>query len=148
MTVFPSKIDTWIATLVGTSVVAPIALGLYLLSTSTSAGLTAMGAGAFTAVVVALIAVPCRYELLGDHLLIRSGMIRQRIFYRDIDRIEPSSNPFSAPALSMQRVLITYTGGFQLVSPHQREQFMRLLRQRVDAARAAAPQPSSRANAE
>ncbi len=136
MPVFPSKIDNRLALLVGAAIVVPFVLGAYLWNTSQSAALTAMGAGLFTAALVGLLAVPCRYTLNDDHLLIRSGVIRQKIFYRDIDRIEPSSNPFSAPALSLQRVLITYRDGFQLVSPNEREEFMRLLRERAAAARA------------
>lgn len=135
MLVFPSKVDTRLAVLIGGAIVVPIALGAYLWNTSQSASLTAMGAGLFTATLVGLLAVPCRYTLLDDHLLIHSGLIRQKIFYRDIDHIEPSSSSFSAPALSLQRVLITYRDGFQLVSPRERDEFIRLLRERAAAAR-------------
>jgi len=84
---------------------------------------------------VLALTLPCSYSLEADHLFIRCGFIRRRIPYSQIHRIEPSSNPLSAPALSLRRVKIAYGRSFQLVSPRERERFIEELGQRVGALR-------------
>ena len=82
--------------------------------------------------------MPCRYTLEADHLLIRCGLIRQRIAYRDITAIAPSRSVLSAPALSLQRVKISYRHtSSQLVSPRERGIFIQMLQDRVRAAHTA-----------
>ena len=136
--VYPSRIDLWLAIVVLLAVLSPLAV------------VTVRGAGSGAEQVVVwvtallpllaggLLLLPCRYTLASDHLHIRCGVIRQRIAYRDITGIAPSRNILSAPALSLQRVKVSYRRGrgqgFQLVSPRERERFMQTLRQRVDGA--------------
>ena len=86
-----------------------------------------------------MLLVPCRYTLESDHLLIRCGLIRQRIPYRDITAITPSRSLWSAPALSLQRVKLSYgRSSSQLVSPRERAAFIQALQHRVYAAQVAA----------
>lgn len=84
---------------------------------------------------------PMRYTLTRDALVVRFGLVRVRVPYDRIRAVAPSSNPLSSPALSLQRVRIDYDkpngkGTFVLVSPQDRDGFIRELRQRagVDAA--------------
>ena len=134
--VFPSKVDAWIVLIMVAAVAGVIVLGFVVRPTSASASLGAFAGAGGIAVLMLAFAVPCRYTLAADALLIRAGLFRQRIAYRDIAHVEASSNPRSAPALSLQRVEIAYAGKTQRVSPRDRELFMTLLRQRVAAARA------------
>lgn len=79
---------------------------------------------------------PCTYTLTDTHLVIRSGLFRQRIAYRDITAVAASGSVWAAPALSLRRVWIDFAGRFQLVSPREREEFITALRRRADDARA------------
>jgi hypothetical protein len=57
-------------------------------------------------------------------LYIRCGIIKRRIPYWEIHQVERSSNPTSAPALSLRRVKIGYGQSFQLISPRDRDRFI------------------------
>jgi hypothetical protein len=50
------------------------------------------------------------YRLAHDALLVRSGIFRWRVPYRDITGIERRRSLLSAPALSVQRLRIRYKG--------------------------------------
>lgn len=68
-------------------------------------------------------------------LLIRCGRRRERIAYRDIVALAYSRDFRAAPALSLRRVLIRHgRWSGQLVSPQDREGFMRELQARVKLA--------------
>jgi hypothetical protein len=136
--VFPSRIDAWLAAVVLLAVLSPLAV-VAVQGAGSGAGQALVWAMALLPLLVGgLLLLPCRYTLAGDHLQIRCGLIRQRIAYRDITGIAPSRSILSAPALSLQRVKVSYRRGrglgFQLVSPRERERFMRALQQRVDGA--------------
>lgn len=63
---------------------------------------------------------------MGDReLLVRSGPFRWRIAIDGIESIRPSRSPLSSPALSLDRLEITYGGGRRLlISPEDREGFL------------------------
>lgn len=132
---YPSRIDAWLVIAIGAAIVLVLAQAILLLNSAPLASLLAFGVAIFTALVVATMTLPCRYELHDSHLLIRCGMIRQRIAYADITDIAPSRSMASAPALSLRRVKISFAKSSQLVSPRDRDAFMLSLRQRVTAAR-------------
>lgn len=90
-----------------------------------------MAIGVFTLGIVLVLTVPCRYTLESDHLFIQCGILKKRIPYAEIRKIELSSNPLSAPALSLRRVKIFYGRTFQLVSPLERERFVEELSKRA-----------------
>jgi hypothetical protein len=129
--VFPSRVDAWLAIIVGTAIAVP---GVAIGAASAAAIGKLMIYLSGVAVFLRLLVWPCEYVLAPDHLLIRSGVLRWRVPYRDITRIEPSANPRSAPALSLRRVKISRIRGYVLVSPRDRDSFMAALRTRVDAA--------------
>jgi membrane protein YdbS with pleckstrin-like domain len=132
--VFPTRVDAWLTVLVGLAVAICFVQAWSLRSSSAQGALAAFAIGAFSLTMVLALAVPCRYTLETDHLSIRCGFIRKRIPYAQINRIEPSSSPLSAPALSLRRVKIGYGRSFQLVSPRERDRFMEELAKRAGLA--------------
>ena len=136
--VFPSRIDAWLAAVVLLAVLSPLAVVAVQGAGSGAEQVVVWVTALLPLLAGGLLLLPCRYTLAGDHLHIRCGLIRQRIAYRDITGIAPSRSILSAPALSLQRVKVSYRRGrgqgFQLVSPRERERFMQTLRQRVDGA--------------
>lgn len=120
---FQSKIDTWLA------VVLVVAAG------TTFWGSLQSGQWFSTAVmtgVFGLFVFPMRYELQADALVVRSGLIRYRRPYADITAAKPNRSPFSAPALSIDRLLISSKGRLGVnISPANREAFITALVQRA-----------------
>ncbi len=131
MKVYYSRVDWWLAALMAGSLVFCIGLGIHLLAIDTRAALILLGIVAFSAGITVLLCVPCNYVLTEDFLLVQSGVIRYRIPYSDIRKIEKSSNPLSSPALSLRRVKITRNKGFILVSPPDRDLFIQELSARL-----------------
>ena len=138
--VFPSRIDAWLAAVVLLAVLSPLAVVVLRGAGSGAEQVVVWVTALLPLVAGGLLLLPCRYTLADDHLHIRCGLIRQRIAYRDITGIAPSRNMLSAPALSLQRVKVSYRKqngrgqGFQLVSPREREVFMQALQQQVNRA--------------
>lgn len=129
--VYPSKVDWWIALVLAGSVLFSLALGVYLLDKDRTGAVIALAVGLLTGVLILLLTVPCQYTLAEDHLLVQAGLIRYKVMFRDIRAVARSSNPLSAPALSLQRVKITLAKGFLLVSPADRDGFIVELTSRV-----------------
>jgi membrane protein YdbS with pleckstrin-like domain len=131
---YPSKVDAWLVAVVAAAVGFTLLQAVWLRGVSPGGSTVAFGVAAFVVLLLRLVAVPCRYTLEPDHLLIQAGITYRRIAYRDITAIAPSRNPLSSPALSLQRVKVSYRGGFLLVSPRARERFIEELQERVAAA--------------
>lgn len=129
--VFYSRIDWWIAGLVIGSILFCIVLGIYLLQADRWAAYILLGVTLLMITLTLLLAIPCRYILEQDHLLVQSGLIKYVIPYADIRKIERSNNPLSSPALSLRRVKISRSKGFLLVSPLDRDLFIKELAARV-----------------
>ena len=110
--VFPSKKDGWIVALLvvclGAGLAGTIAA---MVSGGRSAILFGALAWAVMLAIFGLLVFPMRYEVGGEHLVIRFGVVRVRIPYADILRVEPSRNPISSPALSLDRLRIAYRKG-------------------------------------
>ena len=132
---YKSKIDLWLIALVFGSAFFAIGLGITLRSVEPLRGFIPIGIGVFVVLVSVLVMFPCRYTLGTDHLHIRCGIFRQSIPYSEIGSVELSSSFVSAPALSLHRVKVNFGGSSQLVSPIDREGFMKLLRERADQAK-------------
>ena len=78
--------------------------------------------------VVFLFAYPVSYEISPPDLLIRSGVTRFRIPLSSIESVQPSRNPYSSPALSLDRLKIDYKKKgklcFILISPENKKGFL------------------------
>ncbi|WP_050979690.1 PH domain-containing protein [Fictibacillus macauensis] len=80
---------------------------------------------------IVFVIIWCRtgYTISGETLVIVYGMFRIRISIMDIKKAEYMTSPFTGPALSVQRVGITY-GHYKTitVSPKDKEAFVQALR--------------------
>ncbi len=136
---YSSKVDGWIAAVL---MVPPIAVtyvmasGLWI-GDINKAGLGA-AAGLFVAMLYRSLILPIRYGIGEDSLIICAGLTRQVIKFALIDRVCPSRNPLSSPALSLDRVRIQYRSGLLgmiLISPEPRAQFLSELTKRANLVR-------------
>jgi hypothetical protein len=87
--------------------------------------------------VVAWMFATTHYTITADDMLVvRSGFMRYQIPIGQIQSVHRTRNPASAPALSLDRLEITYgTYGFVLISPVEPEHFIEELRRRNPAIR-------------
>lgn len=125
---YRSKIDWWIGILLCIPPVAAVVTNVSLLMSEKS---DEWPAGAIVAVAVLGIYVglvfPMRYGLGNGQLIIRSGLLRQKLALGDIVEVQPTHNPLSSPALSLDRLRIQYGKGFfkgVMISPADRQQFL------------------------
>ncbi len=68
---------------------------------------------------------PCRYTLTGDTLNIRCGLMCRSLPLSRIVRAEPSGSWESAPAMSLRRVKLVLDKGHRVISPADRDDFLR-----------------------
>lgn len=126
---FPSKRDTWLA------VVLLAALGISCLSLTASLlvpepdpGLKwVLGILIASALFVVWVWTTTYYVLTSSELLVRSGPFRWRVPLADIREIKPTRNPLSSPALSLDRLEVRYRHGMLLISPADKDGFLRSL---------------------
>lgn len=71
------------------------------------------------------------YTFEGEALVVRASLFRWRVPLAAIESIEPTRNPLSSPACSLDRLLIRYGGKRIIISPEDRTGFLRALAQRV-----------------
>lgn len=66
------------------------------------------------------------YYVIGEQdILVRSGPFRWRIPIHEIEDIQPTRNPLSSAALSLDRLNITYSGGrWMMISPKNKDEFL------------------------
>ena len=129
--VYQSKIDWWIAVILILGPLTTLGLGCFILSLHKPLGCIIIFVAISAVLIIALLTMPCRYTLTDTDLKIQCGLIRQQIQLKNIQSVELSSNPLSAPALSLKRVKITFENGFQLVSPEDREGFIHEIRNKI-----------------
>ncbi len=126
---YPSKRDTWLA------VVLLAALGLSCLSLA--AAVLAPGPAPGLGWVVGILIAPALfvvwtwmatdYTLTSSELLVRSGPFRWRVPLGEIQEIQPTRNPLSSPALSLDRLEVRHGHGVLLISPADKDGFLRSL---------------------
>lgn len=120
---FRSKIDTWIA-------------GMLVAGAGLTAW-TAVQSGAWMPVAITVgifagLVFPLRYELHEDALVVRSGFIRYRRPYATLLAATPNRSWISAPALSLDRLLISSSDARSInISPANRERFLAALAERA-----------------
>jgi membrane protein YdbS with pleckstrin-like domain len=135
MMIYPSKKDLWIVLIV-------VATGLILFwlagSHIITRGIGHLGtwitivATVVFGAIIGLFAYPVYYKITASSLLIQSGLLmRYEIPLSSIKRVQPTRNPLSAPAWSLDRLRIDYKdkdrSRFALISPKDKEAFLREL---------------------
>jgi membrane protein YdbS with pleckstrin-like domain len=124
---YPSRVDRWLVVLL---VALPITAIAPLASLNAEASRSdvawAIGGAAFVILLYVTLVIPVRYTIDEAQLTIRYGVVRQRIPLSRIVKVARTRNPLSAPALSLDRLQVTFGGGldFALISPHDQEAFL------------------------
>jgi hypothetical protein len=132
-TTFRSKVDLWLVVL---AVGAPVLILEFVLEGVGPMERLAEALASLLVVVVLGIFIwlylTTRYTIRGDFLLVKAGPFSWVIPTEDITSIEPTRNPLSSPALSLDRLLIRYGNGAELmISPKDKLAFMTELRKHL-----------------
>ena len=119
--VFPSRVDAWIVAAV---LMASGGVAWVLATGQAGAGLPALGLALVGIGLPLSLLLHTRYIVTDDELLVVSGPFRWRIARASIDRIEPTRNPLSSPALSLDRLAVHYGRNRRvIVSPRDKAGF-------------------------
>lgn len=122
---FQSKKDAWLIVLiVAASVGVLIATVPVIMQTRGLQSLFALVAMLFAAVLPIWLVVSTRYIVDSELLRIHCGPFRWKIRLDEIESLRATRNPLSSPALSLDRVMIRYRNGRQImVSPEDKQKF-------------------------
>lgn len=122
-----SKIDTWlIAMLAGALALVVFVVAITIGEAETPLVLWSMVPGACVGLGLPVwILVSTRYTIDPPELRIRCGPFRWRIPIAEITALAATRNPLSSPALSLERIRISYSAGRSLmVSPQDADRFV------------------------
>lgn len=128
---FDTKFDAWIALLVGGSLLMMAGLGLLLWPSDPTTGKIVLGAALFNGLMLALVGLPCRYQVSDEALKVSSGLfIRKTIPLTDIAELVAKRSFVSAPAWSLDRIHILSKQGqlLAVISPKDQEGFLRCIK--------------------
>jgi len=121
---FRSKVDWWLALIL---LVAPaISLVGWITAAESERWVASSGLLVLAAVYLGLV-FPMKYGLTDTHLVVRHGLVRQKIELAKITSVEPTRSPLSSPALSLDRLRITFGTGFfknVMISPAAKMEFL------------------------
>lgn len=128
---FDSKIDTWVMIFVVVISVL-VAGGLYFSTSSESD--TLIGGLISVPTMVCFLWYPMintKYILNASSLVIKNGFLKWNIKVNTIERVEKTKDFDSSPALSLDRIRITYSHNGQrksvMISPKDQDQFLSIL---------------------
>lgn len=129
-TTYKTKIDSWIVAML----CLPLLIGGGILAggLAVNVGFWMVGAVLVVAylLILTLLVFPMRYTI-DDGLHIRSGqLIHAHITWDQLVSAEPTNNPLSSPALSLDRIALVYTKkngkrATVMISPFDRTAFLR-----------------------
>ena len=130
---FPSKVDWWLAALLVAAPVIAFASFVALLLSGEGwwGGLLSL---VLILVIYLVLVLPMRYGLDEQTLIIRHGLVKQRLPLARIESVRPTRNPLSSPALSLDRLNVRYGAGFfrsVMISPADRDRFLDFLAERA-----------------
>ncbi|MBS4007004.1 MAG: PH domain-containing protein [Clostridium sp.] len=74
------------------------------------------------------------YRVLDEKLIIRGGPVKWTVALSDVTSIKPSRSLLSAPASSMDRLEIRHKKGAVIISPKDKEGFLKLMKERCPSA--------------
>ncbi len=126
---YRSKVDTWIVVVLAAALLITLLAMILVVAVAFA---TAWWIVVLVLVIwggVLSLIFPLYYEITPSTLLVRSGWIRREIPLTSIERVFPTHNPLSAPALSLDRLQVDYRQGslrrFVLISPRDIPRFLR-----------------------
>src|SRR5688572_26563805 len=125
-TAFPSKRDAWLSIVLwaaSTSCVVAAIVNVMRRDSSVE-DVVVLIALCGVAGLILWVLYGTHYRFSGETLDIRSGPFRFRVPLREVVSVEPSRNPLSGPACSLDRLLIRYGHRQILVSPEDRSGFL------------------------
>ncbi|MBO8215229.1 PH domain-containing protein [Acinetobacter nosocomialis] len=135
---FRSKIDWWLL-LIFVVITANIIFKIYQEVHHSSIG-TNFSHLMIYSLVILVIWLPVfntYYVVENNTLIIKSLVFRWKININDITQIEPTHNPLSSPALSLDRLKISYIKNGRIakvmISPKDKEGFLNTLRKNPNA---------------
>ncbi len=135
---YSSKKDSWIVLVIVAPGVALVGIALYHLfvfGAENHITWLIMGIATFYGAVIWTLAYPVYYEITASDLLIRSGWLKFQIPLSTIEMVQPTRNPLSAPAWSLDRLRIDYRKNdsvrLALISPENKARFLNELVERV-----------------
>jgi len=131
---FKTKIGWWfhltMIVIVAIGCVMPLALGIQYDTMSTI--IVGVIMSAITLVFIFPMYLNTYYVLENETLHIRCGFIvNMRIPYKDITMIYETKDPSASIGLSLDRISVNYSKGEVLISPQNKQEFIRLLNQRI-----------------
>ena len=131
---FKSKIDRWLLyLLIAVMVFEVVVLGIA--ATATRSPGAAVSIVATALIIVALIGsllVRTHYTIAGNTLRIASGPFSWKVPIDQIESVKATRNPLSSPALSLDRLQISYGDGRRvMVSPADKAGFLKAIDQEL-----------------
>ncbi|WP_017728225.1 PH domain-containing protein [Halalkalibacterium ligniniphilum] len=123
---FPSKKDLWLSIIIwGT-------IGVCIIMPVIDREPFAFFIGLPVALFMAWLWFTTGYTIEEKRLVIRYGPFKKVVMIAEISKINKVKNPMSAPALSMDRLKITYGKlfGFAVISPINQNKFVQVLVQK------------------
>jgi hypothetical protein len=73
------------------------------------------------------------YLVTADALIVHAGPIRRTVPLRLVQRLRATHNPLSSPALSLDRIEVTYGSKRVLISPEDKHGFVKAVMKRAPA---------------
>lgn len=73
------------------------------------------------------------YVITSDALIVHAGPIRRTVPLRLVQRLRATHNPLSSPALSLDRIEVTYGSKRVLISPQDKRDFVSAVMKRAPA---------------
>lgn len=124
-TKYPSKVDGWIIALIAIGFAIAIAVAL----NETNWPWVAAVFVPLTVLIFSLM-FTIHYTIYGSQLIVRDNLFKKKAYnIMDITSIEPTHNPLSAPAASLDRIAIRFRNVDELLlSPKDKDRFYQHLK--------------------
>lgn len=128
---YPSKRDAWLVVVIWGAALVDFGVSAWLLLALAGPTLwivpILLVAGVFSLHVL----YTTGYTFDGDVLRVRASLFRWSVPLAEIDAVEPTTNPLSSPACSLDRLLIRYGEKRIMISPEDKAGFLHTLSARA-----------------
>ncbi len=122
---FKSKVDWWFYLVLGA---LPVMMLATLLPAVTAGHMSLLLVGFILLLSLGLpfwLFLSTNYQINDDQLLIKAGPFKWVVPVNEIESVSPSNSPLSSPALSMDRLELSYSKGKRLlISPADKTAFL------------------------